>query len=144
MADYLDFILILVAGVALYKRPTDEMLMLFIYFTASSAASLFLYQMGVFDYIGVNWFVIYAVWLLIFAAKTQSLSIAALYCAQQILCLLVVLQWNTSQVMLYNLYSYLIAVIYLTQLSCAYGHNNSNNIDKHNGRHFYLAHNEAW
>lgn len=143
MLDALDAILIAMAGVLLYKAPTREMILLFWCFALSSMATLVLSRAGTLDSLGVNWFLYYSIWILIFTATTRKKQIAVLYCAQQVLCLVVVIQWNTDQVMLYNWYSYLVAIIYLKQLGCAYGDYHSRGSHKHSGSGLYMAHNEA-
>ena len=144
MLDALDTMLIGMAGFLLYKAPTRELILLFWYFTISSMVTLVLSRAGMLDSLGVNWFLYYSIWILIFTAATRKKQIAVLYCAQMVLCLLVVIQWNTDQVMVYNYYSYLIAVIYLKQLSCAYGDYNPRGIDKRSRRGFHMADNGAW
>lgn len=144
MVEYFDYALILIAFYLMYRAPTVEMMLLFLYFTASCAVTLMLVQTESFDRLGTNWFMLYSIWMLIFAAATRILQVAVLFCAQQVICLIVVLQWNTDQVMLYNSYSYIIAIIYLKQLGCAYGRYHPRGIDRRSGRGFYMAHNEAW
>ena len=105
--------------------------------------TLLLDTIGYFNVLGADWFIIYAAWLAIFVITTRIRQIAYLYCAQQIICLWIVLKWDSNYSAVYDYYEYLIAIIYLKQLGCVHGNYHSCDADQRNGLGFHMAHNRA-
>ena len=143
MIQYLDLILVAAAGFLAWKVPTSEMLLLFTYFAVSSAVSVALSLAGLFDSFGAIWFVMYSMWLAFFTTTTKNRYIARLYLCQQVLCILIVLQWRSEYSFLYEYFEYLVAILYVMQLGCEYGNYHRRRSNQRGNRGINMAHNEA-
>ena len=139
---FLDYLLIALALWVCFKSPTTEARLLLIYFSGSILLAEILLIAGYFNALGKYWLLIYATWIVIFVVLTRNTMIARLYVAQQLLCLLVLISWNSTDIF-YNVYHYLTAIFYLLQLGLVYGSNSTNFIDDWNDCNFNLAHNRS-
>jgi hypothetical protein len=139
---FLDFLLLASATWVCFKSRGAEAMLLLAYFFGSHVFVETLKILELFNQLGEYWYLIYAAWISLFAVLTQSVSIARLYATQQLLCLLVVITWNSTDIF-YDSYYYLTAIFYLLQLGHAYGNASSNSIDDSINRGFYMAHNRA-
>ena len=139
---FLDYLLIASALWVCFKSPSVEAKLLLTYFFGSILLAEILLVAGYFNELGKYWLLIYAAWIAIFVVLTRNALIARLYAAQQLLCLLVLISWNSTDIF-YNVYSYLTAIFYLLQLGLVYGSNSTNFIDDWDDCDFYLAHNRS-
>lgn len=133
-----DLSLLYLGAVALALAPRqDTVLVVGLMIFSASASHI------VIDYLhkDVEWFGINAAILLLGCMLTRSFIICVLYLTAMVYCLLVVIEWRTSSFILYNLYGYIMASIYMLQLFAAYGMNadadslNDHRVDSPAGPH---------
>jgi len=139
----LDYLLIATAIWVVIKTRNSEAVSLLACFSGSVLIIEFLSVTGIFNKLGSHWFILYSAWLSIFVMTTHVRQIAILYCVQQLICLLVVWEWNSKYSFFYDYYEYLITIIYLKQLGCTYGHNHFCNSDQWYSGDFHMAHNRS-
>ena len=143
MMEYLDLVLVAVAGFLVWKVHTEEMMLLFTYFSISSVIAVALSLAGLFDSLGAIWFAMYSMWLAYFTTTTKNRYIARLYLCQQIMCILIVLQWKSDYSFLYEYFEYLVAILYVMQLGCEYGNHHRRRSNQRGNRNINMAHREA-
>ncbi len=139
----LDYLLITTAIWVVIKTRNSEAVLLLACFSGSVLIIEFLSVTGIFNKLGSHWFIFYSAWLSIFVLMTHIRQIAILYCTQQLICLLIIWQWDSKYSFFYDYYEYLIAIIYLKQLGCIYGHNHFCNSDQWYSSDFYMAHHRS-
>lgn len=135
----LDIALLVLAGCVLLKQRSHDVILLFIYFLFSSSLVLLLKYMGVFSDLGMGWFLIYPAIIMFFIPFSRNTTVGFLFWLQQLVCLMIVIRWRNDINIFYSAHEYIVTVIYIMQLSCAYGYFDPLNFNNLNSLRVSLA-----
>lgn len=115
----LDVCLISIALCAAFLTRSVETAILCYMFIGSAIATS--YDLHV--YLGADWYVLLALYLLIFCLFTRSWGVASCYVGMQALCMLSAWEFPTAQTFIYDNFATVMATLYLMQIGMsAYGH----------------------
>ena len=137
----IDYALLALAIISMTVRPAKETLKLLIFFSVSVGFVNIMEYYKLFESLVELWLVIYTGWIVIFAMCTTNKRIVYLYCAQMLSCLTMLLSWHFGifTKLVYNLYIFMISVLYTMQILEAYGSSLGGSYNKLLNRFINLA-----